>query len=55
MDCDFVARGETAEEIMQKAAAHAKSAHGMESIPADLAAKARAAIREEKASGGSSR
>ena len=55
VDCDFVARGETAEEIMQKAAAHAKSAHGMESIPADLAAKARAAIREEKASGGSSR
>lgn len=49
VDCDFVARGQTEQEVMQKCAEHARSAHGMEKIPADLAVKVKAAIRVEKA------
>lgn len=29
MDCDFVAEGETAEEVLGKAMEHGMSAHGM--------------------------
>lgn len=29
MDCDFVAQGETADEVMQKGVEHAMAAHGM--------------------------
>jgi predicted small metal-binding protein len=47
MDCDFEARGETEQEIMQKCAEHARSDHGMTEIPAELAAKVRAAIHDE--------
>jgi len=47
VDCDFVARGESEEEILQKAAAHAKADHGMDQIPPELVAKVRAAIRDE--------
>lgn len=47
MDCDFVARGESEEEILQKAAAHGKAAHGLDQIPPELLAKARAVIRDE--------
>ena len=45
-DCDFVARGETDEEVMGQVAEHARSTHGIEVSP-ELAAKARAAIRDE--------
>lgn len=48
VDCDFEARGETVEELLRKCADHARSAHGMEEIPAELAAKVRSAIREEQ-------
>jgi predicted small metal-binding protein len=47
MDCDFEARGETEQEIMQKCAEHARSDHGMTEIPAELAEKVRAAIHDE--------
>ncbi|MBA3789592.1 DUF1059 domain-containing protein [Patescibacteria group bacterium] len=46
-DCDFVARGETEDEIMGQVAEHARTAHGFEEVPAELAQKARAAIRDE--------
>ena len=46
-DCDFEARGESEEEIMQKVAKHAKEEHGMEEIPEDMATQVRAAIRNE--------
>lgn len=49
MDCDFEARGETEQEIMQKCEEHARTAHGMDKIPADLAVKVKAAIHEERA------
>jgi predicted small metal-binding protein len=45
--CDWEGRGETEEEVMQKAAEHARADHGMTEIPADVAAKAKAAIRDE--------
>lgn len=47
MDCDFEARGETEEEILKKAAEHAKTVHNMEEIPKEVLAKVRAAIRNE--------
>jgi len=46
-DCDFVARGETEEEIMGQVAEHARSAHGIEEVPPELAEKAKAAIKDE--------
>ena len=46
VDCDFEATGETAEEIMKKAAEHAKEAHGMTEIPPEVAEKCQQAIRD---------
>ena len=45
MDCDFEARGNSEEEVLQKASAHARSAHQISDMPPELAAKVRAAIR----------
>jgi len=47
VDCDFVARGEGEQEVLDHYTEHAKSAHGMDAIPPDLAQKVRAAIRDE--------
>lgn len=44
-DCDFEARGESEDEVLQEAAAHAKNAHDMQ-VTAELAQQVRAAIRE---------
>lgn len=46
MDCDFEAKGETAEDIMKQAAKHAKEEHGMDVIPAEVAEKCQKAIRD---------
>ena len=46
--CDFVARGETEQEVMKQAAEHAKSAHGMHHITPELAMQVRQAIRDEQ-------
>jgi predicted small metal-binding protein len=48
VDCDFVARGQTEQEVMRKCEEHARAEHDMDSIPADLAVKVKAAIRDEK-------
>jgi predicted small metal-binding protein len=48
VDCDFETRGETEHEVLQKCAEHAKSAHGMDEIPAELAAKVRSSIHDEE-------
>ena len=45
--CDFTAKAETMEELMQVAAAHAKQAHGLDSIPPDLLPLVQAAVRDE--------
>ena len=49
VDCDFEARGETDVEVLRKCAEHARSEHGMDKIPPELAAKVKSAIRDEKA------
>lgn len=46
VDCDFEAKGETAEDIMAQAAKHAKEEHGMDQIPPELVAQCQKAIRE---------
>lgn len=48
-DCDFVATGETDEEIMAKAVEHGRAEHGFDEVPPELAEKARAAIRDVQA------
>jgi predicted small metal-binding protein len=47
MDCDFKTSGATTEEVMQAAAAHAKEAHGFDTIPAELMPVVQAAVRDE--------
>ena len=49
VDCDFVAHGETEQEVLQQCAEHARTAHGMNEIPPELAVKVRAAIRDQAA------
>ena len=46
MDCDFTAKADTLEELMQAASAHAKEAHGFDSIPAELLPAVQAAVRD---------
>jgi len=41
VDCDFVARGETEQDILRQTAEHARTAHNMTEIPAELAEKVR--------------
>ena len=45
--CDFIAKADTMEELMQAAAAHAKEAHGMDSIPPELLPMVQSAVRNE--------
>lgn len=45
--CNFVARADTDEELMLKAADHARNAHGVDHMSEPLKAKVRSAIREE--------
>jgi len=49
VDCDFIARGETEQEVLQQCAEHARTAHGMNEIPPELVIKVRAAIRDQAA------
>jgi predicted small metal-binding protein len=49
VDCDFVARGETEQDVLQQCAEHGRKEHGMNELPADLAEKVRGAIRDEAA------
>ncbi len=47
VDCDFEARGETEQEVLEQCAEHARSAHGMSEIPPEMLEKVRRSIREE--------
>lgn len=47
MDCDFVTRAETVEEILKKTAEHAQTVHNMNEIPEELVNKVRSAILDE--------
>ena len=44
--CDFVAEGETEEDVLQKAAAHAKDVHGVDEVTDELVAQVRAKITD---------
>ena len=46
-DCDGVIRAETEEEILQQAAEHAASVHGVDSISPEMTEDIRSKIREE--------
>lgn len=45
--CNAVVEGKDVAEVMAKAAEHAEKAHGMTSIPPDVAAKVKAAIKDK--------
>jgi predicted small metal-binding protein len=45
--CSFEARGNTDEDVLKKAAEHAKTAHQMTEISPAVLDKARSAIRDE--------
>lgn len=46
MDCDFVAKAETHEELMQKVATHAREVHGITEITPELKEKVERVIRD---------
>jgi predicted small metal-binding protein len=48
-DCDGVVRAPTEEAALQMVAEHAKSAHGMESVPPEVVEKVRSVMRDEPA------
>ena len=47
MDCDFVARADSEEELLIKAAEHAAETHSMKEIPDAVLSQVRAAIQDE--------
>jgi predicted small metal-binding protein len=47
VDCDFVARADSEEELLKKVAEHAASAHNMKEIPKEVLSQVRAAMRDE--------
>jgi predicted small metal-binding protein len=46
LDCPEVVRGQTEDEVLQKAAEHAKSVHNMQVTP-EMAQQVRALIKDE--------
>jgi predicted small metal-binding protein len=45
--CKFEVRGRDENEVLQQAAQHAKTEHGLSSIPPEMMSKVRGAIRDE--------
>jgi predicted small metal-binding protein len=45
--CDFEMTGNSEDEVLQKAAEHAKTDHGMDNIPPEVLAKVRSSIHDE--------
>lgn len=46
LDCEFVARAESTEALLQKVVAHAAEEHGIQEITPDLHAKVTSVIRD---------
>jgi predicted small metal-binding protein len=46
LDCNFVARADTEEEIMQQIADHANTTHGVQNMPEDVVARVRGVIHD---------
>jgi len=51
VDCDATFTGETEEEVMAQAREHARTDHGFDEIPAELADRARGMIQDVQAAG----
>ena len=47
LDCDAVVRAESEDELLAKAAEHAKEDHGMQEVPAEVVEKIREVMTEE--------
>ena len=47
MSCGFTAKGETEQEVMTKAAEHAKCEHGLATLSCEMTDKVKAAIHDE--------
>jgi predicted small metal-binding protein len=45
--CNYEARASSEDELMQKVAQHAREAHGMQTVPPDVAQKVKSKIRDE--------
>jgi predicted small metal-binding protein len=45
--CNFEIRGDSEHDVLRKAAQHAKTDHGMETIPPDVLSKVKGAIHDE--------
>ena len=45
--CEYVAKGENEDEVLARAAEHAKRDHGMDSIPDEVLTKVKSAIHDE--------
>jgi len=48
-NCDFVARGDTEQEVLAQAADHGRSVHNINDITPELLSKVQSAIRDEAA------
>ena len=46
MDCDFVARADTTDELMVQVAAHAAEVHDITEVSEELAAQVQSVIRD---------
>ena len=49
--CSFEARGSSEEEVLAKAAEHAKTAHNLAEIPEGMLTQVRGAIRDDEQAG----
>lgn len=48
-NCDFVARGESEQDVLQQASEHARTAHQVSEVTPELAEKVRSAVRDDAA------
>lgn len=46
-DCDYVARGSSEEELMEKVRTHAAGTHGVTEVTPEMATQMRGLVREE--------
>lgn len=46
--CEGVVRGETEDDVLQKAASHAAGVHGLEELPDEVVEKVKASIVEAR-------
>jgi predicted small metal-binding protein len=47
-NCDGVVRAETEEEVLKQVAAHAKAVHNLQTVSAEVVAKVRQVIRDDR-------